>query len=1291
MIELSTLKENVFLLFYVVNEEMGRDESGPWRFRLWIAIYIVDALQVLRVLFSSRYGWSWAIVNVAKSLNVIELALSMGSTIPRVVFYAVGQMLVAAAVADALYIINTYQQGTLKHRFPVKFLGVMISGLVTTFFPSCLGWILFPADCGLDEGGFFSVLIHGPKTGCAPWGVPEFGLTLLSILISTVFIVASLVASYLLFEVNPMSQHVRAACTGRVELLWTVVRSLCIIFGLLTFYFQAAICAAVVFVLAAGLMHYHMSVMPFHSLVENIVRGGVYTSVAWSALTSILISSVSDPSSPPSSSLFAVQWICVAIVPAVFCGGMTLIFMRHRALTIKIRWLRREWEISPDYQSHAHRRRRRRSATSSISENTGNELNIFAKLSAFDRFFDLEFEANRAFKSPAHAHLLARIILQERKKSDIPFLSYVLKKGLQEYPESRDLIILNLLLMRSFVRAQAISQTSAHERMIEALSDHTTIEHDYILFASQRGSGQPDAKGAAAKNDINAFQMLEFEMKFEKVQKLHHECVLALKGFWLLLYKHKKIFRAKKKFNENLAERVEELLTCLDTIESCKEAAQEGYRGLLDKFPRSVSVLRSFAGFCDVILNRAWEASQYRDQALLLEADDDAGSLLGSQVDANDADNGDGGNGGVAKSTASSSELDGTGRKMDRFFASWRESVMSRELGGLRALDWRIFNATLLILIVCTVGFSLTDSMLYEQTAHESINLIIGAQVFRVDLMDALFSVRSLFLAGSQDPSSLYKYRARLDGISQSFANAHVQNFQAAPDAIVSFYNSPEWNVVSPSSTGWTTSSTSLWSLGNQIASQIGLTSGLKESDVKNWTNSLSDISPELRAADFLNENTFQNMIPALEKLGQVYIDQVVAFGSLTRAMITINVVLNVLLILMVAASVLRSLDGIVSAVQHERVVLLMTLYSTRASTQKIYKFYEAADKALTELEDGMMNLDHAAEEPNAKLPIEGRDRLHEGDADDYDGEQRSRNRTEGGWEQDQDRDGFYTGTGEGDDDFEGRGDYDPNDDSNPADQDYDGGGREDYNDQGASSPSRSGSPDRQNGSADRGSGSPGRRAGRQSPGARRRRDRDKDSEGKVDGGPPVEAPKDSHVVDVGGISLEAASNDIVVRSQALERMRSAPKTMRSLEALIEQRRPWYAQRAVHFVTLLIMLVICILSIVYPSRNIDTMVNMPAKRNQAGRRRFLHRACVHFARELVLGDGFSRLNSSELAAGLLWSLEELRAADDAVRLGGSLGVTTGSDQGLGGVDHNNFVYSVTPHACSQLAACSRNG
>jgi hypothetical protein len=46
---------------------------------------------------------------------------------------------------------------------------------------------------------------------------------------------------------------------------------------------------------------------------------------------------------------------------------------------------------------------------------------------------------------------------------------------------------------------------------------------------------------------------------------------------------------------------------------------------------------------------------------------------------------------------------------------------------------------------------------------------------------------------------------------------------------------------------------------------------------------------------------------------------------------------------------------------------------------------------------------------------------------------------------------------------------------------------------------------------------------------------------------------------------------------------------------------------------------------------------------QAARRRYLHLACVHFARELALNDGFSRLNSSELAAALRWSLDEFRS------------------------------------------------
>ncbi len=48
-------------------------------------------------------------------------------------------------------------------------------------------------------------------------------------------------------------------------------------------------------------------------------------------------------------------------------------------------------------------------------------------------------------------------------------------------------------------------------------------------------------------------------------------------------------------------------------------------------------------------------------------------------------------------------------------------------------------------------------------------------------------------------------------------------------------------------------------------------------------------------------------------------------------------------------------------------------------------------------------------------------------------------------------------------------------------------------------------------------------------------------------------------------------------RSQALARMRSAPKSIRRLKKLLSQQRPWYAQQVVHFITLMMMMILCVL------------------------------------------------------------------------------------------------------------------
>ena len=87
-------------------------------------------------------------------------------------------------------------------------------------------------------------------------------------------------------------------------------------------------------------------------------------------------------------------------------------------------------------------------------------------------------------------------------------------------------------------------------------------------------------------------------------------------------------------------------------------------------------------------------------------------------------------------------------------------------------------------------------------------------------------------------------------------------------------------------------------------------------------------------------------------------------------------------------------------------------------------------------------------------------------------------------------------------------------------------------------------------------------------------------------------------------------------------------------------------------------------------------VNVPYKSNQATRRRFFHLAATFLARELALNDGFWRRNASEVASALRWALDGLIASDNAARLGGALGVTTGADVGLGSSIHNQWMYMV---------------
>ena len=70
----------------------------------------------------------------------------------------------------------------------------------------------------------------------------------------------------------------------------------------------------------------------------------------------------------------------------------------------------------------------------------------------------------------------------------------------------------------------------------------------------------------------------------------------------------------------------------IDTTDKAIEEAYEGYRGLLEKFPRSVNLLKSFSSFCDVVMNRSQEAAQLNEQAEAILAGDDESEEMNSNA-----------------------------------------------------------------------------------------------------------------------------------------------------------------------------------------------------------------------------------------------------------------------------------------------------------------------------------------------------------------------------------------------------------------------------------------------------------------------------------------------------------------------------------------------------------------------------------------------------------------------------------------------------------------------------------
>jgi len=120
-------------------------------------------------------------------------------------------------------------------------------------------------------------------------------------------------------------------------------------------------------------------------------------------------------------------------------------------------------------------------------------------------------------------------------------------------------------------------------------------------------------------------------------------------------------------------------------------------------------------------------------------------------------------------------------------------------------------------------------------------------------------------------------------------------------------------------------------------------------------------------------------------------------------------------------------------------------------------------------------------------------------------------------------------------------------------------------------------------------------------------------------------------------------------------------ETLGVLRGMVAKRQAWYTHWIAYATMFFLVLACCFLSMGIPARHIKDVVNMAPTVNQAGRRRYLTSAIVHFVREMILADGFDRLSAEDNANAARYYLHELIKSDKAIRLGKGKHIGLGAD------------------------------
>ncbi|KAG2422329.1 hypothetical protein HXX76_016114 [Chlamydomonas incerta] len=552
-------------LFTLAKEKI----SDSWK--VAVLTVVVDFLLILAIMLNLEYPWAVDPTNpLFKIFYMIEIHKPLsaaGYKFYLVVFYLLSAMLYVC-IAICVWVAWCFKNDSFPFLWPIKFVRVVASLFFGMFYIAALNIFLVILECAPDHGVWVQHIWH---VQC--FAMPHLVHLIVAVLSSITFAVAALLLVTADHELEPMSRSLLAAPHSMCELKAQLAKTVITVVDVLLWDYPRV--QGVVFLICCvSTFYFHIKQLPYYTSWMNSLRLCFFGVHAWVAIhLCVLVFSV-DAELVKKGKLGYMVWdiknyeTAKAITDSMSYALPFVFFGSGLAAALRLYYF---FRVALKFQI------------------LQQQPNLYSK--RVHRFSD--------DKDVEIASRVARV-WDEDGNTDPQLLDLaevIIRAGIQQFPKSPYLhIVYANLLIECKQQLQ-----SGWAQMEEARRLPLNLSYRFSIFTREQEHKQKAAVSSSGESAADLVSYVEFQRNWRMIQSYHKAALMAMREFWRLLL--------------NDAVNLNSLTSAFRKIEKMESLADKTYKLVLERYPKAVKLLRSYANFLEMVKNDPWTAAQYNAEA----------------------------------------------------------------------------------------------------------------------------------------------------------------------------------------------------------------------------------------------------------------------------------------------------------------------------------------------------------------------------------------------------------------------------------------------------------------------------------------------------------------------------------------------------------------------------------------------------------------------------------------------------------------------------------------------------